>query len=322
MKVLWYADGSKKDGYGHLYRITSIMKLTPPYYENILFYSNDVQKEFYLSKGLDALDINDELDHEDGIYLIIDSKKNISEIIDQDSLKKFKGKIILIDSANMSSIAIADTVIFPSFYVDRDLVKEIKVKNKKVFFGTEYMIPREIPLKESISSSKTVIVSFGGSDPNNLSYKIAKLMHNYNGINLKINYILGPGYSHDMSLIQRYVKNSQIIIDPTNFDEILASASFLITALGTTLQKAFQMKTPSIIVDNYINDSKEHGMILESLKQYYSECFFSFLGYHEDLLPNQLFNELERLDSLKIVRLFEANKLSRGWNSIFIDGFK
>ena len=270
MKVLWYADGSREDGYGHLYRIISIMKLTPPHYENILFYSNDVQKDFYLSKGLNAFDINDGPVHEDGIYLLIDSKKNISDIVDQDGLEKFKGKIILIDSSNMSSINIADTIIFPSFYFDKDLIREIKVKNKKVFFGTKYMIPGEVSLRKSVTSTKTIIVSFGGSDPNNLSYKIAKLMHDFDGINFKTKFILGPGYSHDMSLIQRYANDSQIIINPINFDELLASGSLLVTALGTTMQKAFRMKIPSIIVDNYEDDSLEHEMILECLNLYYS----------------------------------------------------
>jgi spore coat polysaccharide biosynthesis predicted glycosyltransferase SpsG len=320
MKVLWYADGSREDGYGHLYRIISIMKLTPPHYENILFYSNDVQKDFYFSKGLNAFDINDGPVHEDGIYLLIDSKKNISDIVAQDSLKKFKGKIILIDSSNMSSINLADTIIFPSFYFDKDLVREIKIKNKKVFFGAKYMIPGVISLRKSLTSTKTIIVSFGGSDPNNLSYKIAKLMHGYDGINFKTKYILGPGYSHDMSLIKRYANDSQIIINPINFDELLASGSLLITALGTTMQKSFLMKIPSIIVDNYEDDSLEHGMILECLNLYYSESFFSFLGHHKALQASELFKEIERLDSLKIDRLFDASELSKGWNSIFKDG--
>ena len=136
MKVFWYADGSTKDGYGHLFRIISIQKLSPIHYENIFLYSNDTQKNFYWSKGINAYDIKADHDHDNVAHLIIDSKKNISELLEQRSLKKFCGKIILIDSPNMDSIDIADILIFPSFYINQDLVKQIKTKDKKVFFST------------------------------------------------------------------------------------------------------------------------------------------------------------------------------------------
>ena len=75
---------------------------------------------------------------------------------------------------NVRSIAIDTTlkwntrfncIVYPSFYVDDDI--KYKSLNQNVYFGREYSLIREDKVDNSEYSD--ILITFGGTDPNNLT---------------------------------------------------------------------------------------------------------------------------------------------------------
>ncbi|MBK8164585.1 MAG: N-acetylneuraminate synthase family protein [bacterium] len=102
-----------------------------------------------------------------------------------------------------------------------------------------------------------VVVCFGGSDPNELTARVAAALHDI-ATNVDVEVVLAPTLPHarikSQVLARRYPE--QVIIatgDP--LESILAGAALLVTAMGVLVGEALALGTPVAILSNYEHDA-------------------------------------------------------------------
>ena len=130
-----YAAGSFEVGFGHLYRMYKLWYLNLRNFESKFFYKNNVQRDFYIEKQVDYINV-DNLDDSLFDLLIVDSKKYDNNI---EALKKISKKSIIIDCYE-DWIMQFDEAIIPSFYCDKEKINKFTKKNYDIKFGKEYSL--------------------------------------------------------------------------------------------------------------------------------------------------------------------------------------
>jgi UDP-2,4-diacetamido-2,4,6-trideoxy-beta-L-altropyranose hydrolase len=106
-----------------------------------------------------------------------------------------------------------------------------------------------IPLEQR----KQLLVTFGGSDPLNLSMSVLPELASSLSPDIGINILLGGAYSHAIdlqNLAARYTNRAPItvIIDPPSVAPVFASAGLVISAAGGTIGELVAMGLPALSV--------------------------------------------------------------------------
>lgn len=135
-------------------------------------------------------------------------------------------------------------VVFDALY-EHDLGKN------NIFTGHKYYILKDEfyfqPQKIITSEINNVLITFGGTDPNNLSQKVldAILSTNYDG---RINVILGLGYSGVEDFVLKYESNPavQIYQNVSNISEFMFKADIIFTSAGRTMYEICSIGVPTI----------------------------------------------------------------------------
>ena len=187
----------------------------------MFIFENKAQADFYKMHQLRSIDMNNISRIKNKFdYLFIDSKDDINESV----LKINSKNKIHIDPLNNVSENI-DFVVMPSFYATHNYDE----KNNNYFYGSEFVIldPRIYKLKLRDRKNKKLVLSFGGSDPNNISLKFLKAIRSTKYINDVI-LVLGPGYKHCKNKLTELIDPNQIISNPENIFEILCKFILLL----------------------------------------------------------------------------------------------
>jgi len=92
-----------------------------------------------------------------------------------------------------------------------------------------------------------VLLTFGGTDPNNLTKKTLKAIYPYCvENNIKIKVITGLGYSLDESLYE--FSNIQLFKNVPNISEYMAAADLVFTSAGRTTYEVALLGVPAIVL--------------------------------------------------------------------------
>jgi SAM-dependent methyltransferase/spore coat polysaccharide biosynthesis predicted glycosyltransferase SpsG len=133
------------------------------------------------------------------------------------------------------------------------------------YTGTRYLVLGSMgrsPLPKQ-ERSGDIVVSFGGSDPHNLSDLVTSVLNDL-GVHPVV--ITGPLYTG------RVRGECRIIHAPRDAADIIRRGSLLITSFGVTLYEALLMKTPVVL----INHSRYHSQVAGSVPVpdlgWYPEC--------------------------------------------------
>ena len=114
----------------------------------------------------------------------------------------------------------------------------------KIFYCKIYC---KIESKIITNEVNNILITFGGTDPNNLSKKVldAILSTNYGG---RINVILGLGYVGVDDFVSRYESNSsvQIYQNVSNISEFMFKADIIFTSAGRTMYEICSIGVPTI----------------------------------------------------------------------------
>ena len=132
-----------------------------------------------------------------------------------------------------------------------DALYEHEIGERKVFTGHKYYILKDEfyfqPQKIISQSVHNVLITFGGTDPNNLTEKVLDsiLSTNYDG---RINVILGLGYDGLERLIDKYESNQSIQIyrNVSNISEFMFQADIIFTSAGRTMYEVCSLGVPTI----------------------------------------------------------------------------
>jgi len=228
-------------------------------------------------------------------------------------LQEFSFKIIMIDDA-WTKKAYADIIFNVTNISKYHIYKKIN-KNCKIYTGGKYFIMETYFHKnqkniKTIKPKKTynIIISIGGSDPNNVTYLILKSIIGLSNIRIKI--ILGPYYKK-MKEISKLIKNhpyNQIIISPSKIGYEFKKADIVFSNAGNTLFELASQNIPTISIC-----ADEHQIPYS--KKFNSKGFGIHLGLWKKIKPKKIQNSL--ITTLNDAKL--RKKISKSGSRI-IDG--
>ncbi len=234
-------------GTGHVYRCLSIAsKLV---FHDVLFL---LDKHYQL--GIDIVD------NHNYPFVLYDGTKNllktlrqyapqmvINDILDTSadyiSMLKDEGYFVVNFEDLGTGTEVAD-VVFDALY-------EHEIGEDHVFTGHKYYILKDEfyfqPQKIITQAVNNVLITFGGTDPNNLTEKVIDsiLGTSYDG---RINVILGLGYDGLEDLIEKYESNQSIQIykNVSNISEFMFKADIIFTSAGRTMYEVCSLGIPTI----------------------------------------------------------------------------
>ena len=132
-----------------------------------------------------------------------------------------------------------------------DALYEHEIGEKNVFTGHKYYILKDEfyfqPQKIISQQVSNILITFGGSDPNNFTEKVIDsiLSTSYDG---RINVILGLGYQGLDELIDKYESNQSIQIyqNVSDISEFMFKADIIFTSAGRTMYEVCSLGVPTI----------------------------------------------------------------------------
>ena len=235
-RVLFIVRAGRKDGLGHLKRCLTIAKSGEHAFSSIFAVIGDYDRSEMMIP-YDVVDIETvyNLDNVDLIFLDCrDTTPGFTK-----KLIKIAPVVSLDDHGRGSGRSIVSILSLPV----------LKSNVKANYYGEKYIVLDPLLQdfrKDRIKREDYIVLSFGGSDPNNLTEKVANVLLK-DGHQLKI--IKGPMNLRDYSHL-----DAEVYTDPENFFEIIAKARLLITSFGMTFFESLYLGTPVVLY----NHSKYH----------------------------------------------------------------
>ena len=136
-------------------------------------------------------------------------------------------------------------LVFNALYEGADL------NNNNSYYGYKYYILKDEfyfqPKKIITKNVDNILITFGGTDPNNFTEKVIDsiLSTNYKG---NINVILGLGYKNFEKIISKYESTPivQIYRNVSNISEFMFKADIIFTSAGRTMYEICSIGVPTI----------------------------------------------------------------------------
>ena len=244
-KILFVLTGNSKNGLGHIYRalvlsydildhelVFLVDKDSALGYEKL----NKFHFTSYIQKYDNILDDIKEINPDIIINDRLDTDKEYMQ-----SLRKIVDKIINFEDLG-SGAKYADLVI-NALYPEKE-----KLANH--YFGYEYFCARDefiISKEKEIKNVRNVLISFGGTDPNNLTLKVLNSIYEYCQQNkISITIILGLGYNNEEELAR--FKDITIHRNISNISDYFLNSDIIFTSAGRTVYEIACIGTPTIVI--------------------------------------------------------------------------
>lgn len=313
-RILVRVDGRKKIGLGHVYNMLTILNCLR---------ENDILIVMNSRKKLGNYKFKQQL------YKVkyFKNKYQLNEII-----AKFKPDIILNDILDTTKSYICELKRTGSFIVNfEDLGKgsdfadlvfnsiyQVTEKVPKKYFGIEYACVRdEFRILKSKPSSKTVkkiLITFGGSDPSNLTVKVLKIIASLQMTGILICIVLGFAFLHKQQVLRliKKMRNKGYKIEITENSDLMAKhirdSDLVITSNGRTVLEVASLKVPIISVS--ANKREELHSFTKNSK------VAIHLGYYSKLTTASFSRAMNRMMKLdyrkKLIKNLEKIEILKG----------
>lgn len=301
--VVFVVTGNKKVGLGHVYRTLLLAndivnhKVTFIVDDDSDMAFNKIQTNNYdvkIQKSPKLIDDIIKINPDIIINDILDTQKDYIE-----KLKKLDFKIINFEDLGEGS-RYADVVI-NAIYPEKKVFKNH-------FFGHKYFVLRDEFLfskrKKINKSVKSILITFGGVDPNNYTLKVLKSIYDLCiSKNIKIDIITGYGYDNYQSL--KDFKLVSIHKNISNISDFMFEADIIFTSAGRTVYEIASIGTPAIVL---AQNERE-------LTHFFASEEFGFinLGLGYEVENSKIINVFLELISSKSNRLY-MNELMKKHN--------
>jgi len=266
--VLIRADGSNKIGLGHLTRQIDIANELKKLNYNVIFLSKNYPEGVSLLKEnqyeiiklttesqniKDSIkEINETLSSNKKTFntIIVDHFKEFDNQEYLDSLKLFCNKLFVL-SDEPKQFRIDVTAVF-AFSENQESFNYKNLKTK-YYTGLRYFPLhskfQEVPRKKVNKKVTNVLITFGGSDPNNFSGKLISILKQLD-LSVLITLILGAGFSkeHYNEVIKEKSENITIKTNIKNMNEHLIETDLCICSAGNTVIEVLTCGVPCIVL--------------------------------------------------------------------------
>lgn len=215
--------------------------------------------------------------------VVIDTKRDVSSQVR--ALKEEGRKVVLIDNSSTDE---ADAIVMPTPVYNGQKSERLLSGSPYLIIGENFRLARG---KEPISHSAPlkVLVTMGGSDPNNLTEMVLKALWNVEGIEATI--VLGPAFRMTGSM-EEFIRRSggkfNFLLNVKDMAPVMREAHVAFTAVGTTIYELAYMGVPSVLIGNYAADAGDLA-ILEGLG------ISKSLGHYVEVEPHVISSAAESL---------------------------
>ena len=176
------------------------------------------------------------------------------------------------------------------------------------FFGHRYYcIRRDLqflpPKNQPPKRVENILVSFGGTDQNDLTSRVLKLLSEseYNG---KITVVLGRGYKKRKEIVDEFPQYD-FLYNIKNMGEVISSADMGITSAGRTVYEFVSLRIPLIVLAQNKRETthefarRENGIIYAGMQSEVSDKILS--SKIKSLVENfqlrkNLFSKMKKID--------------------------
>lgn len=339
MNILIRADASLIIGTGHLMRCLALAQtLIQNNYQPILLtnISSNFLESRLINEGIKIIYLLENIDRFTDIKETIKMAKNVNSqwvIVDgyqfdstyQKQLKEAGLKVLFFDDYGHCNYYYADLILnqnlgaSESLYPNRESYTQLLLGNDYTLLRKEFLQWQKWQ-REIKSIAKKILITLGGSDPDNVTLKIIKglaLILDFPQRpltieSLEIIVIVGGSNPH-FNLLKFYCErldlNIKIKQNMTNMTELMAWADLAIAAGGSTNWELLFMGLPSIIItiaNNQIDIAKkldEMGLIIN-------------LGWHQNVNIEMIKNAILQVSNSAKTR----QKMSKQGRQL-IDGY-
>ncbi len=306
-RVVFLIEGGSQSGLGHLRRCLSLAKvLHESYHCGIEFITNNdpkvteriVKRGFSVRAILDSEDIvkclGDLYSNDLINVLVVDTKNYYGEGLIQRLRREFPNLLIAVIDKVDGECEMANLVVIPAAHVPYN--QEPTFKKAKLLIGPQYIILGEEFSKEHRigrlrqKDKNNLIVSMGGSDPNNITLKVLRALEasrdRYN-----ITVIIGPAYVHKdelFSFTNNCKRKIEVVENPSDIVRYFKTAAVAIVAFGVTVYEMAALGVPAVVITHtpkdiiYAEQLEKTGLCLN-------------LGYHNDISVEGLASKLETI---------------------------
>lgn len=302
MKLVIRADASIKTGTGHAMRCLALAQSwNNQGGETIFLMVGDSYnlKTRFQSEGIQVVYLPVEVGGDEDAQQTADIAKKVVAswvVVDgycfdfkyQKSLKNYGLNVLFVDDYGHTNYYYADLILNQNISANQDLYVN-RESYTKLLLGTKYTLLRKEfwqrqnwqRLFNSITSK--ILVTLGGSDPDNVTLKVIQALLLVSN-NLEVIVVVGGSNPHYEELLSVVTKSNSVISlqqNVNNMPELMAWADLAIAAGGSTNWELAFMGLPSIVItiaDNQKAIAAEldrQGVIIN-------------LGWHQDVTVEQI----------------------------------
>jgi len=253
-KIIIRVDGDHTIGLGHVYRTLTIANELLGH--NVIFVSKK-QSKLGISK------INSfnypliEIVNDDDFFEIIERENPdiiFLDILDTDEkyFRKFPKDIFIVSFEDMGAGLLYADIVFNALY------NEQKIKRDCIYTGYNYVCLRDefhlVPFKTVKKEVKTILITFGGVDQNNLTYTTLRVVEKLKMKNVDIVIVTGLGYRY-IDELSKYVDELnnngfkiRIYNDVKFMAKLIYNSDIAITSNGRTIFEIASIGVPCISI--------------------------------------------------------------------------
>ncbi|OBQ20687.1 UDP-2,4-diacetamido-2,4,6-trideoxy-beta-L-altropyranose hydrolase [Anabaena sp. AL93] len=270
MNILIRADASAQIGTGHIMRCLALAQAWQDQGGRAIFVLSNKSPALearLLSEQMLILHLSVEVGSDEDAHQTVDFAYQFAPkwvVVDgyhfgaeyQKAIKDFGNSLLFFDDYGHSNCYYSDLVLNQNISAHQDLYIN-REPYTKLLLGTDYTLLRkefcqwlQWHRKINLVASK-ILVTLGGSDPDNVTLKVIQALQLVNSDNLEVIVVVGGSNPHYEKL-QAEVAKSRILItlqqNVTNMPELMAWADIAIAAGGSTNWELAFMGLPSLVI--------------------------------------------------------------------------
>lgn len=217
------------------------------------------------------------------------AKKNDIKLISIDSLIKYRDYL--------------DHIWLPSVYYDLTMASKPD-KNCNISFGWDHFLLRKVKKSNSPHLKNKILIMSGGSDVLGLGHWLPKKIDNELKTSSKVAWVKGP-YAKFPDIPKDSKLNWEVYDNPTNLDDLICNADFVLTLFGVSFFESIQYGIPTVVAPLHPNQNiTEMKIINEKMAAIVVKNMENAVDALSDLIIN---NDLAKLISKNSSSLMKLN---------------
>ena len=269
------ANGGPNIGYGHLVRTGALAKYALDEGDKVTYATRTPEPARQVCpERISVVSLDPAREHEAFLNWLSKDQPDVvltdSYEIDTDrqrAIGELTPKLAVLQDDTRFTVC-SDVVINGNIYASR-LDYDWVGDEPKWCLGTDYLLLREkirdlaARAPPSLEVAENALVTMGGSDTQNMTPKVVRA---FDGIELKVDIIVGPGFDNRMEIEQALAEtdgNFEIAEDPENLPERMFQADLAVSATGSTIYELVLLGTPTIGVPQVENQKPIADVLAE-----------------------------------------------------------